>query len=68
MIYIYSTIIIIVILKILDRGYNPETASVVWWSEFLVTDPEVRVRFPALPDFLRSCGSEKGSTQLREDN
>jgi hypothetical protein len=28
-----------------------------WWSssqEFLVTDSEVRVRFPALPDFLRS--------------
>jgi hypothetical protein len=26
-------------------------------SEFLATDPEVRVRFPELPDFLRSCGS-----------
>jgi hypothetical protein len=26
------------------------TASVVWWSEFLATDPEVRVRFPALPE------------------
>jgi hypothetical protein len=26
------------------------TASVVWWSEFLVTDPEVT-------DFLRSSGS-----------
>jgi hypothetical protein len=25
------------------------TASVVWWSEFLATDPEARVRFPALP-------------------
>jgi hypothetical protein len=24
------------------------------WSEFLVTDPEVRVRFPELPDFQRS--------------
>jgi hypothetical protein len=24
------------------------TASVVWWSEFLATDPEARVRFPAL--------------------
>jgi hypothetical protein len=24
-------------------------ASVVWWSEFLATDPEARVRFPALP-------------------
>jgi hypothetical protein len=27
------------------------TASVVYWSEFLAIDPEVRVRFPALPDF-----------------
>jgi hypothetical protein len=23
---------------------------VVWWSEFLTTDPEARVRFPALPE------------------
>jgi hypothetical protein len=29
---------------------------------------EVRVRFPALPDFLRSSGSGTGSTQLREHN
>jgi hypothetical protein len=27
-----------------------------------------RVRFPALPDFLRSSGSGTGSTQSREDN
>jgi hypothetical protein len=33
------------------------TASVVYWSEFLAIDPEVWVRFPALPDFLRSSGS-----------
>jgi hypothetical protein len=35
------------------------------WSssqEFLATDPEVRVRFPALPDLLRSSESRKGST------
>jgi hypothetical protein len=44
------------------------TASVVQWSEFLATDPEVRVRFPALPNFLRSRGSGTGSTQPREDN
>jgi hypothetical protein len=44
------------------------TASVVWWSEFQATDPEVRVRFPALPDFLRSSGSETGYTQSCEDN
>jgi hypothetical protein len=41
----------------------PETASVVQWSEFLATDLEVRVRFPALPDFLRSSGSGTGFTQ-----
>jgi hypothetical protein len=44
------------------------TASVVYWSEFLATDPEVRVRFPVLPDFLSSSGSGTGSTQPREDN
>jgi hypothetical protein len=44
------------------------TASVVQWSEFLATDPEVRVRFPALPDFLRSSGSGMGSTLPREHN
>jgi hypothetical protein len=32
----------------------------VWWSEFPATDPEVQVRFPALPDFLRSSGSGMG--------
>jgi hypothetical protein len=42
------------------------TASVVLWSEFLTADPEVRVRFPALPDFLRSSGSGTGSTQPRD--
>jgi hypothetical protein len=42
------------------------TASVVKWSEFLATDPEVRVRFPALPDFLRGSGSGTGSNEPRE--
>jgi hypothetical protein len=37
-------------------------------SSWLVTDPEVRVRFSALPDFLRSSGSGTGSTQLDEYN
>jgi hypothetical protein len=45
-----------------------ETASVVYSSEFLATDPEARVRFPALPDFLRNSGSGTGSTQPREYN
>jgi hypothetical protein len=48
--------------------YTNRTASVVEWSEFLATDPEVRVRFPVLPDFLRSSGSATGSTQPREHN
>jgi hypothetical protein len=43
-------------------------ASVVWWSEFLATDPEVRVRFPVLPGFLRSSGSGTVSTQSHEYN
>jgi hypothetical protein len=33
------------------------------WSEFLAANPEVRVRFPALPHFLSSSGSGTGSTQ-----
>jgi hypothetical protein len=44
------------------------TASVVKWSEFLATDPEVRVQFPALSHFLRSSGSGTGSTQPRNYN
>jgi hypothetical protein len=34
----------------------------------LATDPEVRVRFPTVPDFLRSGGSGTGSIQRREYN
>jgi hypothetical protein len=44
------------------------TAFVVYWSEFLATDPEVRVRYSALPDFLRNSESGTGSTQSREYN
>jgi hypothetical protein len=44
------------------------TASAVKWSELLATDPEVLVRFPALPDFLRISGSGTGFTQPREYN
>jgi hypothetical protein len=43
-------------------------ATVVQCSEFLATDPEVRFRFPALLDFLRSSGSGTGSTWPREYN
>jgi hypothetical protein len=42
------------------------TASVIEWSKFLATDPDIRVRFLELPDFLRSSGSGTGSTQPRE--
>jgi hypothetical protein len=41
------------------------TASVVRWSEFLATDPEARVRFPALPE-KKFSGSRTGCTQPRE--
>jgi hypothetical protein len=44
------------------------TASVVYWSEFLATDPDVRDLFLALPDFLSSSGFGTGSTQPREYN
>jgi hypothetical protein len=45
---------------------------VVWWSEFLATDPEARVRFPALPCFLEEkkkkgkqvVGLERGPLSL----
>jgi hypothetical protein len=37
------------------------------WSEFLATDPEARVRFPALPE-KKSSLSGTGSTQPREYN
>jgi hypothetical protein len=33
---------------------------VVYWSEFLATDPEVRVRFPALLDILTVVDLERG--------
>jgi hypothetical protein len=45
-----------------------KTASVVYWSEFLAVDPKCRVRFPALPDFLRNTVSGTGSNQPHEYN
>jgi hypothetical protein len=44
------------------------TTSVVYWLEFLATDPDVWIQLPALPDFLRSSGSGTGSTQPQEYN
>jgi hypothetical protein len=40
------------------------TAFVVWWSGFKDTDPEVRVRFPVLQDFLRTSGLERDPLSL----
>jgi hypothetical protein len=42
---------------------------VVWWSEFLATDPEARVRLTTLPDFLKKkrktvVGLERGELSL----
>jgi hypothetical protein len=42
------------------------TTSVVYWSEFLATDPEFWVQFLVLPDFLKSTGFGTGATQSRE--
>jgi hypothetical protein len=44
------------------------TASVVQWPKFLATNPEARVRFPTLPDFLRSSVSGAEFTQPRDYN
>jgi hypothetical protein len=44
-------------------GASP-TASVVQWSEFLATDPEARVRFPALPEKIVVVGLERGPLSL----
>jgi hypothetical protein len=38
-------------------------ASVVKWSEFLATDPEVRFRFPALPE-QKVVGLKRGPLSL----
>jgi hypothetical protein len=40
------------------------STSVVKWSEFLAIDPEVRVQFLALPDFLRNTGYGTGPLSL----
>jgi hypothetical protein len=36
---------------------------VVWWSKFLATDLEARVRFPALPE-IKVVGLERGTLSL----
>jgi hypothetical protein len=39
------------------------TASAVYWSAFLATDPEARFRFPALPE-KKVVGLERGPLSL----
>jgi hypothetical protein len=53
-------------MDICDHVCNWGSPSEVWSSGFLATDPEIRARFLALPDFLRSSGPRTGSTQRRE--
>jgi hypothetical protein len=49
----HKNVIFIVTKEYCCHCYVSETASVVQWSEFLATDPGVRVRFLAVPDFPR---------------
>jgi hypothetical protein len=53
-------------IRIIKKKYG-RLRPPLWASgqEFLATEPEVRVRFPALPGFL-SSGSGTGSTQPRK--
>jgi hypothetical protein len=46
--------------------HQTEITLIIWQpaSEFLNTDPEVRVRFPALPDLLRISVFGTGSLSL----
>jgi hypothetical protein len=44
------------------------TNSVVYWSEFLATGPDVPGFISALPDLLRKCKYGTGFTRPREDN
>ena len=50
--------------------HSSEIGPPLWSSgqSFCLQIQRSRVRFPALPDFLSSSGSGKGSTQPREVN
>jgi hypothetical protein len=49
---------------ILSSVWISITVSHLQWSGFLATDPEIRIRFPALPDFLRIVDLERGPLSL----
>jgi hypothetical protein len=60
-----------ILVKFINNSFTNCGRMQPLWSSgqiSLATDPEARVRFPALPDFLRSSGSGTGSTQPREYN
>jgi hypothetical protein len=48
-----------------NKGKNPHPVPIL---SKISPDPQVWIRFPALPDFLTSSGSGTGSTQPREYN
>jgi hypothetical protein len=52
------------------EGYKLNSSFPLWSSgqSFWLQIQGSWVRFPGLPDFLRSSGSGTGSTQPREDN
>jgi hypothetical protein len=54
----------------LENSLDMTECRPLWSSgqSFWLQIPRPRVRFPALPDFLRSSGSGTGSTLLRKDN
>jgi hypothetical protein len=47
----------------INEVYLKCIVPVVYWSEFLATDPEARVRFPALSD-KKVVGLERGPLSL----
>jgi hypothetical protein len=66
--YLYIYIYIYIVKFPLISWFCPEyshlrTASVVEWSEFLATEPEAWVRFPALPE-KKVVGLERGPLSL----
>jgi hypothetical protein len=60
----------ITVVLLISLSYVRFCSQPLWSSgqEFLATDPEVRVRYPALLDFLKSSRSGTRSTQPREYN